>query len=156
MTDIDMNRVMHDMATEGSFHVIRRYVAENKISKEQASAWVAQIFRALGDEVKEARKEMRRLDAVLARLGSVIEQGKRPRPFNPRDALFGNLARELTTFDNWVMSLYETDLTMIHFGNPDRAKAKPLEMARSMNELYAKRLEDHSFLKSAPELFRLG
>ena len=156
MADIDMNRVMHDMATEGSFHAIRRYVAENKISKEQASAWVAQIFSAMADQVKEARREMRRLDSVLARLSGVIEQGKRPRAFNPRDAVFSNLARELTTFDNWVMSLYETDLTMIHFGNPERAKAKPLEMARAMNELYAKRLEDHSFLKSAPELFTTG
>ncbi|BCW87118.1 hypothetical protein sos41_02440 [Alphaproteobacteria bacterium SO-S41] len=156
MADIDMKKLAHEMATEGAFHVIRRYVAENQISKEDASRWVAQIFVALAEKVKEAQRELRRLETVLVRLKGVTDTGKRARLFNPRDSLFLSLARELTTFDNWVISLYETDLSMISLGNPERARAKPVEMARAMDALYAKRLEDHDFLLKAPDLFRTG
>ena len=66
------------------------------------------------------------------------------------------MAREVTTFDNWVMSLYETDLTMIWLGNPERAQSKPLEMARSMEALRQKRLTELDFGLNAPELFKRG
>ena len=54
------------------------------------------------------------------------------------------------------MSIYETDLSMICYGAPERAKAKPLEMARSMQALTQKRLAEHDFALKAPELFKLG
>jgi hypothetical protein len=47
-------------------------------------------------------------------------------------------------------------LTMLLFVNPQRARAKPLEMARSMQALTQKRIAESNLLLKAPELFKPG
>lgn len=69
------------------------------------------------------------------RLHQSAQQGKNSKSYDRLEGTLQSLAREMTTFDGWVISLYETEPTMLWFVNPERAKAKPLEMARSMEEL---------------------
>ena len=153
---IDMRLLARQMAQEGAFSVINDYVEQGKITKEVAAHWTAQFFGAFADKVKEAQTEIRKLESALQRLAAVTAQGKRTRPYNPQDPLIYSLAHELTTFDGWVISLYESDLTMISWGAPERAREKPGEFAAAMNALYAKRLEEHNINLSAPGLFKLG
>ena len=157
MAPIDMTKLAQEFMDEGAFVVIDRYVREGKITAGIASAWMKQVFALFDAKVKEAQQEARRLDAVLARLAHLTAQGAaRARPYQPSDPLVMSLAHELTTFDNWVISLYETDLSMISYGAPARAKAKPAEMMKAMDALYQKRLTDMDFAKNAPELFTRG
>ena len=153
---IDQRKLAAEFNSDGAFSVINRYVKSGQISPDEASAWVAQTFQLYAAKVREAQKEVRHLDAVLARLAHVTAEGGRKHRYQPVDPLVLSLARECTTFDNWVMSIYETDLTMIHYANPARAKAKPQEMAKSLDALYQKRLQDMNFALNAPDLFTQG
>lgn len=153
---IDFHKLAVEFNNEGAFTVIDRYVSTGQITPEHASGWIAQVFALFEAKVREAQKEVRRLDAVLARLAHVTARGSRKHPYQKFDPLVVSLAHEATTFDNWVMSLYETDLSMISYGAPDRAKAKPMEMARAMEALYQKRLKEMNFALNSPELFTRG
>jgi 6-phosphofructokinase len=155
MAELDMNKVQQDFATEGAYKVIRRYVREGKIAPETGVRWAAQIFEALAIKAEEAQKEVGHLKQVVERLQHVCRQGK-PQSFDRLEATLQTLAREMTTFDGWVISLYETELTMLWMVNPERAKAKPLEMARSMEELTSKRMTERDFMLKAPDLFKVG
>lgn len=156
MAELDTRKIAEDFNRDGAFRTLRTYVQQGTISKDQAAQWTAQLFKIFAAKIEEAKKEVKRLDAVLQRLAVVAAQGKRKRAYVEQDPLVLSLAQELGTFDAWVMSLYETDLTMISYGAPDRARAKPNEMAASMNALYQKRLEEMKFQLKAPELFKLG
>lgn len=156
MAELDTRKIAEDFNRDGAFRTLRSYVQQGTISKDQAAQWTAQLFKIFAAKIEEAKKEVKRLDAVLQRLAVVAAQGKRKRAYVDQDPLVLSLAHELGAFDGWVMSLYETDLTMISYGAPDRARAKPNEMAASMNALYQKRLEEMKFQLKAPELFKLG
>ncbi len=156
MAELDSQTIAQDFARDGAFHTIRTYIAARRITPEQASAWTAQLFAVFEEKIKEAQKEVQHLQTVLMRLAAVAARGKRKHPYKEVDPHVVSLAHELTTLDNWVMSLYETDLTMISYGAPERARAKPGEMARAMEALYAKRLAEMKFTLNAPELFTRG
>jgi hypothetical protein len=149
-------KAAEDFSNEGAFVAIYRYVREGQLSAEQAASLISRMYLLYDMKVKEAQKEVRRIDAVLARLAHLTTQGQQKRPYEPRDAMLLSLANECTTFDNWVMSLYETDLSMISYARPDRAKAKPIELAKAFEALHKKRLDDMNFALNAPELFKLG
>ena len=151
-----MQELENAFATRGAFTAINDYVENGAISPALASHWTAQIFELFAAKAGEAQKEVRHLDAVIRRVAHVAARGSRPHPYQPRDPLILSLAHEITTFDNWVISLYETDLTMIWYAAPERAQAKPLEMAKSMEALRQKRLAQHDWGLNDPSLFKLG
>ena len=156
MAELDTRKIAEDFNRDGALRTLRSYVQQGTITKDQAAQWTAQLFKIFALKIEEAKKEVQRLDAVLQRLAVVVAQGRRKRAYVEQDPLVMSLAQELGAFDGWVMSLYETDLTMISYGAPDRARATPSEMAASMNALYQKRLEEMKFQLKAPELFKLG
>lgn len=155
MAELDMRKIADDFNKDGAFRTLRSYVRQETITKDQAAHWTAQLFNIFAEKIEEAKKEVRRLDTVLQRLSAIAAQGKRKRAYTEPDPLVTSLAHELGTFDGWVMSLYESDLTMISYGAPERARAKPNEMAASMHALYQKRLEEMKFALKAPDLFKL-
>ena len=145
-----------EFQNRGAFEAINYYVDSGVISKETASAWTARIFSLFLDKTREAQREARQIGPVLQRLEHACAVGARPHPYNPVDPKVLSLGHEVTIFDNWVMSLYETDLTMIGYAAPERARAKPLEMAKSMEAVWRKRLQQMDFALNAPELFTRG
>lgn len=60
----------------------------------------------------------------------------------------------LITFDAWVVSLVESDLTMTGMLNPSHTRKKITEMAAALNALMDKRAAAGHPLLAAPELFR--
>jgi hypothetical protein len=156
MAELTTQAIAQDFARDGAFHTINDYVREKKITAETASAWTAQLFAVFEEKIKEAQREVQHLQTNLMRLAAVAARRKRKHAYKEIDPHVVSLAQELTTFDGWVMSIYETDLTMISYGAPERARAKPGEMAKSMEALYAKRLDEMKFTLNAPDLFKLG
>jgi hypothetical protein len=140
-------------ATRGAFNAILENVKKGAISTETASQWIAQLFTVYSSKVDEAKREVRHLDLVLQRLAHVTQQGAHPRPYEDRLPLLRQLSQELTTFDNWVVSLMETDLTMIWLAAPERARAKPQELAKAMAALTQKRIDQQKLSLNAPDLF---
>lgn len=149
-------KLRQDFATEGAFGAIIRHVLEGKVSNTVAEGWAAFVFKDLGDKIAEAKKELRHIDQSLDRLNQVCSQGAKLSEFDKLALRALSLSRELKTLDGWVVSLYETELTMMLFVNPLLAKAKPLEMARSIQALTQKRIAEGDFLLKAPELFTPG
>jgi hypothetical protein len=143
----------------GAFIAIKGLVDDGSISNENAAAQTKAIFAFYQKRVDEAKSEVRHLSTVLSRLEMVCRAGPKYRPGSSWLTTLPQiqaLSREATTFDNWTMSLYETNLTMLGLAVPDIARRKPLEMASSMEELRKKRLAALSFSLKDPSLFRIG
>jgi hypothetical protein len=156
MAPRDSHTMAQDFARDGAFASIATYVEKGEIDKGIASAFVSQVFRMYREKIKEGKKELAHLSAALDRLERAAQAGSHPRPYIARDPTVLSLAHEITVFDGWVMSLYETDLSMIWWGAPARAKEKPNEMARAVNELFVKRLKEMDFNLRDTSLFRIG
>jgi hypothetical protein len=56
---------------------------------------------------------------------------------------------ELAALDGWVVSLYETDLTMLGVINPTTRRQRPQAFARAMDQLWQKREVQLSGVKDA-------
>ncbi len=153
---LDTTTMAQDFARDGAFSSIRTYVERGDIDRGTAAQYTRQVFGMYRLKVDEGRKELERLRAVLSRLEHVARTGATLRPYNPDDPQVRALAHEITTFDGWVMSLYETDLSMIWWGAPERARAKPQEMATAMNQLFVKRLTEMQFNLRDTSLFKLA
>lgn len=153
---LDTMTMAQDFARAGAFSSIRTYVKRGDIDAATASAYTAQVFSMYKSKIAEGRKELERLPAVLDRMEGVVKASAHRRPYNPQDPQVIALARELVAFDGWVMSLYETDLTMIWWGAPERGRDKAGEMAQAMGALFDKRLRELQFNLRDTGLFRLA
>ncbi len=148
--------LVEEISKRGAFLAIEHFVETGTISKEQAAFYVSAIYSYFQRQVQEAQREVGRLHAVLARLAILCEQGRRAKSWAPRDPAVGKLAQEILALDGWVVSLYETDLTMIDFGSPSRGKDKAAEFAASYDALRRKRLDELDFKLKDPSLFKIG
>jgi hypothetical protein len=153
---LDTATMAQDFARDGAFSSIRTYVERGDIDAATASAYTAQVFGMYKLKIAEGRKELQRLGAVLDRLEAIAATASHKRPYSPRDPQVLALAHEIVAFDGWVMSLYETDLSMIWWGAPERGRDKPKEMAKAMGDLFDKRLREMQFNLRDTSLFRLA
>lgn len=150
------DRIQRDFERDGAFAAIRQYVLDKKITREEATDMHRRLFALFQDKIEEGRREVKRLDACLARLADVARHGAHQGLYQDQDPNVMKLAHELTVFDGWVISLYETDLSMISYGAPERARAKPAEMQKAMEALYSKRSVGKDWRLKVPDLFKLG
>jgi len=124
----------------GVFNALVKFVENGELSKEEGAKMHAHTFAFYAEKVREAQTEVRRIDAVLGRMASLCATGKQVTPWKGKGPLVDKLASEARALDGWVISLYETDLTMIRFAAPELGKARPNEMAKSMDALWEKRM----------------
>jgi hypothetical protein len=144
-----------EIVKRGAFRAFEYFVETGRLTTEEARQWTARIYEFFLKKTREAQNEVRRIDAVLARISQLSEGGRVARHWMARDPRLIQLAEEVMTLDGWVMSLYETDLTMLGFGAPERGRAKAHEMAKSMDALWAKRLAELNLGLNAPDLFKI-
>ena len=64
------------------------------------------------------------------------------------------MTNHLITFDAWVASLLETDLTITGLLNPSHTRNKITELARALNALMDKRAAEGNPVLDDPNLFR--
>lgn len=146
------------IAQHGLFGALWRFQEAGDLSAEHASRMLMAFFAKYEKQVQEAMHEADRIKAVLSRLASVCRRGATTnRRFTKDDVIIHELAQEAVTLDNWVISLYETDLTILGLARPDIAKQRPHELARSMDALWQKRVDEQVANLKDPGLFkRLG
>lgn len=154
--DVSNRELVEEISKRGAFKAIEHFVETGTITKEQAASYVSAIYAYFLRQVQEAQGEVRRLHAVLARLVALCDQGRRAKAWMPRDPGVSKLAQEILALDGWVMSLYETDLTMVDFGAPSRGKDKASEFAASYDALRRKRIAELDFKLKDPSLFKIG
>jgi len=148
--------LVEEISKRGAFKAIEHFVEAGTISRDQAVSYVNAIYAYFLRQVQEAQGEVRRLQAVLGRLVTLCDRGSRAKNWAPRDPEVGRLAHEIVALDGWVMSLYETDLTMVDFGAPSRGKDKAAEFAASWDALRKKRVAELDFKLKDPALFKIG
>lgn len=148
--------IAQEFFKKGAFKTIRDRLDQRRISDEEAIAWTEQVFASYGRMIAEARKELVHLSAVLTRLDAAARAGSRlPRgKWSVAAPHIQRLGHEVSVFDNWVVSLYETDLSMIAMALPELAVRKPQEMARAFESLQQKRFDAVSLKLKDPSLFR--
>jgi hypothetical protein len=151
--ELSNRELVEEFSKRGAFKAIEHFVDTGAITKEQAAVYVRAIYDYFLRQVQEAQREVRRLHAVLGRLVVLCDQGRRTKTWAPRDPVVGKLAQEIGALDGWVMSLYETDLTMVDFGAPSRGKDKASEFAASYDALRRKRIAELDFKIKDPSLF---
>lgn len=154
--EVPKQELVNEVATRGIFHAIEHFVARGDISETQAKAWSAAAYQFFLDQIQEAQRETRRIDAVLNRLLHTANEGKLAKNWMACDPRIAQLGRDMTALDGWMISLLETSLTMSGFGAPERGRAKPHEIAESMDRLWAKRIQELDFRLKDPTLFRVG
>lgn len=154
--DVPKEELVNEVAKQGIFHAIEFFFSRGDISEGQAKAWNAAAYQFFLDQIEEAQREVRRIDAVLVRLRNTANQAKLAPKWMPRDPRISQFAQDMGALDGWMISLLETSLTMSGFGAPERGRAKPHEIAQSMDRLWEKRIRELDFRLKDPSLFKLG
>lgn len=145
---------------KGMFKALAEFVHEGSMTKQRAEEIRREVFKIFLKQVQEAKSEVNHLNGSIARLEQICKMGASVRPspafgqYVDRPNEVARLAEEIMTFDGWVVSLYETAITMMYFGAPDRAKAKPTEMVNSLEALRQKRLQQLDLDLKDPSLFK--
>ena len=151
--------IAEEFDRKGAFRAITDWVNDGTISKAEATSFYSQTFKVFQEKVKEAQIELVRLNAVLARIEGICRTGAQTRPgaiLNGRPPEVERLATEIGTLDNWVISLYESNISMVYWGAPDLARRKPNELANSMEALRQKRLANLKLNLKDPSLFKIN
>ena len=144
----------------GYFFGLGQIVNEYELSKELEARIEADLYRHLLIKIREAAREITRLQATVARLETACAAGaKPPRVANAQvsSQQYYRLANEMRAFDGWTISLLETSITLLALIiNPETAGNRVLNLERNFANLWQKRLfEGWGPLDSSPDIFPL-
>jgi len=141
------------LMTEGTFRGPKQLLQSNQITEAHAGNILTRSYETLLGQVKEAKREMQRVQNALQRLENLLTIGKRSqKPFG-RDTTHTEVGVALMAFDGWVVSLMETNLTITGMLNPAITRTKIRDFGTAMNALKDKRAaKNHPALKD-DELF---
>lgn len=142
------------LLTEGFGPGLRLLRSRGAITPAEEKAVTVNVYKSILNEVAEARKELNHIQMALTALAAAAEAGTRT-PVGPGgDANFDKMTNSLITFDAWVASLLETDLTITGLLNPKHTRNKITELAKAMNALMDKRAAERHPVLDDPNLFR--
>ena len=142
------------LVREGAFQGLKTLKASRTITDEQVKEVTVGVFKAILAEVAEARKELAHLQRAL----TAMENSARTCVRNPTgpmgDAAYVQMTEHLITFDAWVASLLETDLTITGLLAPTHTRMKISRLATAMNALMDKRAAELHPVMDDPSLFK--
>ncbi|MGD9562390.1 MAG: hypothetical protein AB7F88_10480 [Pyrinomonadaceae bacterium] len=141
------------LMTEGTFNGLKRLVRDDEITEEHARGILIRSYDTLLGEIREAKKEMLRIQTALLRLENLMRKGKQSRAPFLADPVRGDVGVALDAFDGWVVSLMETNMTMTGMLNPRVTRAKIKDFGTAMNALMDKRLARNHPAHKDPDLF---
>lgn len=143
-------RVLMD---EGTFRGLRKLVQGNQITEAQARRVLTRSYETLLGQVKEAKREMHRVQIALVKMENLLALGKQSRKPFSNDPTPKEVGVTLMAFDGWVMSLMETNLTITGMLNPAVTRTKIKEFGTAMNALMDKRAAKNHPASKDPDLF---
>ena len=76
--------LVEEISKRGAFKAIEHFVETGAITKDQAIVYVNAIYGFFLRQVEEGQNEVRRLQAVLGRLGVLCDKGRRSKTWMPR------------------------------------------------------------------------
>ena len=142
------------LLAEGFGPGLRMLRSRGAITPAEEKAVTVTVYKTILNEVAEARRELNHIQMALTALAAAAEAGTRT-PMGPGgDANFDKMTNSLITFDAWVVSLLETDLTITGLLHPKHTRNKITELAKAMNALMDKRAAERHPVLDDPNLFR--
>ncbi len=142
ISDQEWNEMLSMMMRSGVFVGLAEISRTKNLSDKQAGALRANIFQFFGHRVAEAKREVEKIQAVLHRIEAVCREGMAARSIGPGMIFSPPVDRfhqEVNALDGWVVSLYETDLTILGNINPGTRHQRPQEFGKAMDTLWQKR-----------------
>jgi hypothetical protein len=141
------------LMNEGTFRGLKKLLQNNQITEEQARGVLTRSYETLLGQVKEARRELQRVQNALHKLENLFTIGKQSKKPFASDQTHVEVGVTLMAFDGWVVSLMETNLTITGMLNPAVTRTKIKEFGTAMNTLMDKRAaKNHPAFKD-DELF---
>ena len=127
----------------GFFYGWEKIVKEYEPDRKEAASFKADLYKKLLDEVVEAKKESVKLQGMIARLEQKCLAGiphGGADPMKGWDTTSSSLRLELEAFDGWVMSLLESNVTLLHYiQNPETAGNRIKALADAFSNLASRR-----------------
>lgn len=127
---------------QGAFVSLETLVREYGVSAKSEARILTGIFSLLSLQIAEAQKETQRIQAALARLDQTCKGGSQIRPRGSgvmQSPLIERFQRDLWALDGWVVSLLETDLTLVGLVSHSFARSKVGQLNQAMTALLNRR-----------------
>jgi hypothetical protein len=140
----------------GAFKALATHAKNGNIRPNKADDVADGIFDFLIGRFEEGQRETARINAVLTRLISTARAGKIPargQSWTPKESVINSFVQDIKTLHNWVVSLYETDFTILDTIDPRAANEHPQSMANAMNNVRAERKKRLEHGTHFPEFF---
>jgi len=149
----EINRVTWNL---GYFAGIDQLARQYNWSAVEKATVKRHAFEHILDKVAEAKDEIRRLEKAIERIeaacrfgaGASLSEG------TAGSASVNNLKAALQPFDGWVVSILETDFSLLHVvHNPETAYNRINGLRESFANLWRDRQQDQYAFANRPEYF---
>lgn len=153
----DMNQ---RVVERGYFYGLETMLREYQVPTEQAMKLKRALVEHLLTEVRECKNEISRLQSSILRLESACRSALVPKPAEAQEAFsppINKIIEEMRTFDGWVISLLESDISLLNTViNPDTGAHRVKSLQDSFTLLYHKRVKSgNKPFDNYPHLFDL-
>lgn len=118
LSELEMTTVASYMRSLGGFDSLLECLNKGHISPTQAGALSHRLFDHLQSQLREARVETQKLQAVLTRLDHSVQALKARASGQPKETLQRTntmMTNDVYALHGWTKSLYETDITILRF-----------------------------------------
>jgi hypothetical protein len=144
----------------GYFYGLKKILEEYDLSKEVAAKLKARLFEHILVKVSEAKKEIAKLQDGVERLeaacraGMVVQPAEGHQAFSPA---VNRLVGEMQPFDGWVISLLESDISLLAtINNPETAGVRVNGLKESFANLWNLRMPGRNPFGNAPDVFDMS
>ena len=144
----------------GVFSGLMKIFNEVEVSKEEGAKIKAGLFKFILKKVVEAKNEIAKLQASVMRLEAACRAGSVPQPAEGNQAFTPSVERlttEMKTFDGWVISLLESDISLLAtVFNPDTAGTRVKGLREAFAQLWTLRQPGHKLFDNHPDVFDMS
>lgn len=151
-------QVFQELWNWGFFSGYERILQKYRPDLAEAASFKSHLYGLLLKEVVEAKKESVKLQATLERMEARCRRGvQNPgTPKNGWDEHATPLQNDVVALDGWVMSLLESDITLLHYLQSfETATNRALTIPQSIRTLIEKRRSDQRLFESDSGAFKL-
>ena len=144
----------------GYFYGLKKIFEEYDVSKETGAKIKAGLFKHVLRKVTEAKKEIAKLQEAVERLEAACKAGMLVQPAEGNQAsgpAVDRLIGELQPFDGWVISLLETNISLLAtIHNPDTAGIRVNGFKESFAKLWNLRMPGYKPYDNYPDVFDMA
>lgn len=145
----------------GYFDGLHRLIEEYKLPDDLVVKLKIQLYKHILVKVLEAKNEVAKLQAATMRLEAVCRAGTVAKPLSKSSPAYGEnyqaLTNALQPFDGWVISLLETNISLLAtVQNPHTAGIRVNNLRDSFARLWHLRTPGHKPYDNYPDVFDMS